>query len=165
MLEQYKSLIEQKQTELKQQREAAFQEYATQTRGMIINKIWDTFPIFYSLFEEEMVEAPAVWFNCDSRPVDSKYGMPGILFRNHIFIGLRRDSDQYRIYLGSWSSQDDYTNDFHVERGFACQPFVEFEKIDQRRADLEQSFFKGIESCISLITARGNQSSFSNWRG
>ena len=98
------------------------------------------------------------------KPTGSKYGMPGIVIWGHLFIGLRRDSDQYRIYLGSWPSQDSYTNDFKVDRGFPCQPFVEIELMNEYRVELEESFFDSIESCISLITASGNKSSFPNWK-
>ena len=164
MLQEYKACLEQKQAELKRAREKKFQERAVKEAGMLTTRLQNTFPIFYGLYEDEILEAPEAWFNCDPKPTGSKYGMPGIVIWGHLFIGLRRDSDQYRIYLGSWPSQDSYTNDFKVDRGFPCQPFVEIELMNEYRVELEESFFDSIESCISLITASGNKSSFPNWK-
>ena len=164
MLEQYKAQLETKQTELKRIKEQKFQERAIKERYMLISRLQNTFPIFYDLYEEDIMEAPEAWFNCDPKPVGSKYGMPGIVLWGHVFIGLRRDSDQFRIYLGSWPNQDAYTNSFQVEKGFPCQPFVEIGLMNEYRVELEQNFFKSVESCISLITAGGNASSFPNWR-
>jgi hypothetical protein len=68
VLEQYKAQLETKQTELKRIKEQKFQERAIKERYMLISRLQNTFPIFYDLYEEDIMEAPEAWFNCDPKP-------------------------------------------------------------------------------------------------
>lgn len=157
MLEEYTELLKDIEQKLKLDRETQFQIHSEKSRDHILSRIYDTLPLFYSLYGGDLENSISVWFNED--PSHPRYGMPGILIWGHLFIGLSKTSDQFRLYLGSWEDQKSYTNDFKVESGILCLPHLEDK--EQYRLEVEQKFLEQVNSCISLIEA--SPRSFVNW--
>lgn len=152
------------QVRLKAEREAKNQARAESERAAIMESIAATVPIFWNRYSYALEHGKSAWWNSD--PKKDRYGMPGIVIWGHLFIGRWRDADCYRLYVGCWSNQNQWTNNPKSDvLGVKCRGKIAIEEMDQQRLDVESAFGDRVSSAISLITARGNQGSFPSWTG
>lgn len=151
----YQDLIELKRLNLRVEKQLRFQQKAEENRQEVLRQIQNTFPLFWSIFNSELELAPAGWFNTNDV---YKLGMSGIIFRHHIFIGLKRDSDQLRLYLGVWE-QKSYT---HLINSYVSRSACDLENMQEDRLEHEAAFKKGLNECISFIKA--NKISYIHWQ-
>jgi hypothetical protein len=157
----YKNAIDSKKVELKAQRELEFQKNAESKRDAILKEIEATVPIFWDCYQKHIKAGFSAWWNAEDL-LGSGYGVPGIVMWGHLFIGAERDSDRWRLRIGSWSNQQQYTGSMTK---IECQPKVSIDAMNSHRIAIEYRFSEGVQEAIHLITAPGNKSSFASWTG